>query len=306
VHYGNYDLTRKCLHSIIKSDLAVRIVVSDNNLTMDENRILQDFPNTVFSDTLKDSDDIIHQPIYWLRNYKNMGYAAAVNIGIIAARQLFQSEYYLILNNDCTIDKHTISALLKAYRSMPYCGIMGAKVLFAESQGIINSVGGYFNKFTTWQKNIGAREKDNGQYSGLLEPDYIYGACMFVSNAFIEKVGLMDDSYLLYYEEHDWCIRSRKCGFKNYTCTDAVIYHQQGASSGKKIKNSSAPDYILQLQYGNLIRFYRKHFVLLLPLAYFRLCFLFIKRIMQGQLKHAFLILKVIFGKRIHTLPIHE
>lgn len=303
VHYGDYALTRKCVLSILKSDTDVHIVVSDNSNQADYTQLKQDFEDCVLIKNPDESVTYTSAKLVWMLNHRNIGYAAAANAGLRLAKQLRNDSYYLILNNDCTLTPHTISTLLQVYEQTPNCGLLGAKVLFARDEAVINSVGGYFNPYTAWQKNIGARQNDTGQFKGLLKPDYIYGACMFFSSAFLDKVGYMDDSFLLYYEEHDWCIRSRKCGYENYTCTDAVVYHQQGASSGKKIKSTEAPDHILILQYGNLIRFYFKHYPWLTPVAYIKLMAQAIKRLLRGQFQHTVLILKVIFGKRIYSLP---
>lgn len=302
VHYGDYVLTRDCLKSILASDTQVRIIVSDNGNYVHKDELSKDFTNC----SIVNNKDIITNEssnLVWLVNKENTGYAGAANAGLRLAKKLWQCTYYLILNNDCTLTSNCISSLMHCYKSRSHCGIMGAKVLFANSHSIINSVGGYFNKYTAWQKNIGAHQKDIGQYTGLFKPDYIYGACMFFHSSFLEKVGYMDESFLLYYEEHDWCIRAQKKGFENYTCTEAIVHHRQGASSGKKIKSNAAPDFILILQYSNLIRFYLKHFPMLTPVAYLKLCAQALKRLVRGQLQHAFLILTVIFGKRINRLP---
>ncbi len=302
VHFGDYALTRACIESVLLSSEDVHIVVCDNSMNISNDTLRKDFEHIAISDINK-SDAVGNNKLLWHKMLFNSGYAAAANAGIRLAQKYFSSDYFLILNNDCTIEQACIEKLMRCYQSIIDCGLLGAKVLFRDNDIFINSVGGYFNAWTGWQKNIGAREKDSGQYIGLLQPDYVYGACMFFSKAFINQVGLMDEHFLLYHEEHDWCVRAVKKGFNNYTCCDAVVYHQQGASSGKKIKHLDAPEFILILQYSNLIRFYLKHYPLLLPIAYFRLLLIMLKRMLQGKFKHSLLLLSVIFGKRIHTLP---
>jgi hypothetical protein len=60
---------------------------------------------------------------------------------------------------------------------------------------------------------------------------------MFVSSAFVNEVGLMDDDLFLYYEELDWCLRGRKYGWTYTYCPKALVYHKQGASINRE-KNS--------------------------------------------------------------------
>ncbi|MFN5379774.1 MAG: glycosyltransferase family 2 protein [Bacteroidota bacterium] len=302
IHYGDYALTSACLNSVLRSNEAVSIIICDNASNVADQQLLHDHANYYFYGTSLTEKPLKGQ-IIWHRMGFNAGYAAAANAGIRIAKTIYQSYYILILNNDCTVHPACIKTLRHTYESLPDCGLLGAKVLFSSADGLINSVGGSFNKWTCWQKNIGAREVDAGQYSGLLKPDYVYGACMFISMKCIDTIGLMDERFLLYQEEHDWCIRALGKGYTNYTTCDALVFHQQGASSGKKIKQQQAPDYILALQYGNLIRLYLKHFPLLTPVAFIRLFMILAKRIVHRQYRHAFLLMKVIFGYRIHELP---
>ena len=39
--------------------------------------------------------------------------------------------------------------------------------------------------------------------------EYVSGASMLASRAFLENVGLMEESYFLYFEELDWALRAR-------------------------------------------------------------------------------------------------
>ena len=44
----------------------------------------------------------------------------------------------------------------------------------------------------------------------------------------------MDESYFLYREETDWCLKMRKSGWKLVCCPAAEVWHKQGASIGYK------------------------------------------------------------------------
>ena len=45
---------------------------------------------------------------------------------------------------------------------------------------------------------------------------------------------MMDPNYFLYYEELDWCERIKKAGYTMYVNTDALIYHKESVSVGKR------------------------------------------------------------------------
>ena len=48
----------------------------------------------------------------------------------------------------------------------------------------------------------------------------------------ISKLGLMDESFFMYAEDTEYCIRIIKSGLHIYYCDDAEIYHKISASSG--------------------------------------------------------------------------
>ena len=54
---------------------------------------------------------------------------------------------------------------------------------------------------------------------------------MLSSRVFLEDVGLMEESYFLYFEELDWAMRAKKA-FKLGYARESVVYHKEGASIG--------------------------------------------------------------------------
>ena len=56
---------------------------------------------------------------------------------------------------------------------------------------------------------------------------------MMVPKEVIEKVGMMPESFFLYYEELDWCEQIRRAGYQIYVEQRANIYHKESVSVGK-------------------------------------------------------------------------
>jgi len=57
------------------------------------------------------------------------------------------------------------------------------------------------------------------------EVDWVSGACLLVRRKAIEDVGLLDESFFMYYEDADWCYRMRKGGWKYKSSFFAEITH---------------------------------------------------------------------------------
>ena len=68
--------------------------------------------------------------------------------------------------------------------------------------------------------------------------DAVVGAVFMIPRQVIEKVGLLDEKYFIYFEDLDYCYRVKKSGFKVYYLPQVEIVHLHGAS-GKKIKKKA-------------------------------------------------------------------
>ncbi len=54
---------------------------------------------------------------------------------------------------------------------------------------------------------------------------------MMIKREVIEKVGLFDNRYFLYYEDADLTERIKKAGYEIYYVPDAILYHENAGSS---------------------------------------------------------------------------
>jgi len=141
------------------------------------------------------------------------------------------ADYVLILNNDTLVEPDFLDHLVKAAGENPRAGVLGPKVLCYPDRHLLYSRGEYFSLwFNRRTVNIG--ELDKKVDTEPKKVDYVVGCSMLVSREFIEKVGLMDETYFAYFEEIDWCFRGRKAGFDVLYVPMAIIYHKGGASTG--------------------------------------------------------------------------
>lgn len=59
---------------------------------------------------------------------------------------------------------------------------------------------------------------------------------MMVSRRFLEAIGLMDESYFLYFEEMDWAIRAQN-QFRLGWAPLSFVWHKEGSSIGSSHRN---------------------------------------------------------------------
>jgi len=136
---------------------------------------------------------------------ENVGYAAAMNIGLAAVAEN-RSTYVLLLTHDVSIGRDAVEALVSTAVEEPSFGILGP-VMHDAATGVIFSTGGLVDLDT----GIGHRTSIE---SGRVAPcDWIDGAVMLLSTRMIEEVGPIDERFFLYYEESDFAFRALAAGW---------------------------------------------------------------------------------------------
>jgi GT2 family glycosyltransferase len=245
--------------------------------------------------------EVKEEKIIFISAEKNNGFSAGNNIGIKFAIEQGYSDYIWLLNNDTVVAQDTLKNLHSTYIDLQNMdvkiGLLGSKLLYYHNPEIIQAVGGKFNKWTGLVKNIGMGKKKNELLNiTSLEIDYPIGASIFVSNENLHKIGLMNESYFLYYEELDWNIRASKKGFVSRTSEKGCLYHKQGASTktGSIVKSNNKNLKIERYKYQNLLKIYRLYFPKLIIIAYIRLMIIAIKKYIKGAYLEGNLVLKTI------------
>jgi GT2 family glycosyltransferase len=180
-----------------------------------------------------------YSEVKFVRSEKNLGFAGGNNLGIQAAT----GKYLLFLNNDTEVDRGFLEPLVHVFESNPKAGAASSKILYYNSDGIIQYAGSTcVNPFTGRNKRVGFMEKDLGQHDRLKTTDLAHGAAMMVPRSVIEKVGIMPEFFFLYYEEIDWCESIKKAGYQIYFVPASKVYHKESMSVGK---NSTLKTYYM-------------------------------------------------------------
>ncbi len=180
-------------------------------------------------------------PTEWQKNYpsvkfirseQNLGFAGGNNLGI----QQATGDYLFFVNNDTEFTPTLVEKLADVLDLNPTVGMVSPKIKYYSDKNLIQYAGYTpMNYYTCRNSCIGLRERDNGQYDGIIAPTaYCHGASMMVRKTAIVKAGTMSENFFLYYEEVDWCEHIKRAGFEAWICTDAVIFHKESVSVGKK------------------------------------------------------------------------
>ncbi len=217
LNWNNAPDTLVCLNSLAALDHpACNALVVDNGSRDDSvARIRAGFPNTPLLET-----------------GANLGYAAGNNAGIRWALAA-GAEAVCILNNDVTVEPGFLEPLLAALQAQPDTGIVTPLVAEQGDNGRVWALG----SGVTWRTAEVARLHEGEAVTHWRQRDpfaveIASGAAMLVKREVFERVGLMDESFFLYYEESDWCLRVRQANYGILAVPSSIVWHKVSATLG--------------------------------------------------------------------------
>ena len=217
VNYKTPALLKNCISALKKTVLttAYEIIAVDSESDGETPRMLaEEFPDVLC---------IVFR--------ENSGYAKAVNAGIARA----QGEYFLVLNTDIIATEYAIDtmvAYMEAEGKSERVGMLGPKLYGFENE-YQRSAFRFPSPFTIilrrtplgalalFQSRLDAFLLADKKLEDALAPvrvDWLMGAALLVSREAVARVGAMDESFFMYFEDVDWARRFWENGY-------AVMYH---------------------------------------------------------------------------------
>jgi GT2 family glycosyltransferase len=234
-------------------------------------------------------------------NEANLGFAGGNNVGLRYALQQSDMSHAWILNNDTVVDSDCLDNMLRRLEREDAPAVCGSMIHFFDNPSVIQAIGGNrFNTRTGVALQSEGRFLDEGEVIDIAAIerglDYISGCSLLIPRELLERVGLLNDDYFLYYEEIDWFTRAgasvRRC-----VAADARVYHREGGSIGSPSWRESTPS-----QTADLHIFRSKHLFMrrfhpqnLVP-CYLSTAIEAAKRVARGQFRNALVVLSVLFG----------
>jgi GT2 family glycosyltransferase len=187
-------------------------------------------------------------------NSNNVGVAGGNNQGIVQALD-DGCEWILLLNNDTIFSSDFFRQLIHASLQQEWLVVV-PKIHYDLPLRHIWYAGGGFNpRRGHTGYHLGKDELDQGQFDGIAEVDYAPTCAMLVQRSVFAKVGLMDETYFVYFDDTDFCWRLRKkeiaIGYWPYTS----LIHKVGGSTGGGKSPFSA-----NIIARNRLYFIKKHF----------------------------------------------
>lgn len=170
---------------------------------------------------------------------ENTGFTGGNNVGIKYAQSI-NSDYILILNNDTLVEESCIARLLATAESDPEYGIVTPKIFFYPETNLIWSAGTSFNWGTLMGLNYGYKKQDSKFYDSPLKLEYAVGCALLVKNSILKDVGILTEDYFATWEDVDFGLRVRACGYQIAYEPTAIVWHKESSSAG----GTNNPQYV--------------------------------------------------------------
>jgi GT2 family glycosyltransferase len=158
---------------------------------------------------------------------ENWGFAGGVNRGIAQAR----GALIVLLNPDAVPRPDWLDALIAPFAD-PQVGVSGSKVL--DPTGRLQSIGTLLDLPLLLTAHRGEGELDSGQYDDPSDVWAVHGAAMAFPRRLWDALDGFDEGYVpAYWEESDFCERTRRAGYRVISAPRAVVVHAEATSTGK-------------------------------------------------------------------------
>lgn len=178
--------------------------------------------------------------VKYLPFIENLGYARAVNKGL----KMAQGRYILVQNADIKPDQNAVRVLINFIETHPRVAVVAPVVVKNNNTLDTNAFRFYtlgailarrtFWGSTPWGRKALDRFEMHDHDRGKPHPvDWVKGNFFIVRKRALEKVGLFDERFFMYFEDVDLCRRMWKYGWKVFYIPQARVRDLRDGTSRK-------------------------------------------------------------------------
>jgi GT2 family glycosyltransferase len=218
VDYENLGDTLACIRSLRDLDYphADVIVVDNGSASREDEAIAAEFGDAVLA----------------IRADRNGGFAAGANIGIRAGIER-GAAYIWLVNNDTLFEPASLRLLVEAMEAAPRFGIATPVILGSETadwSGDIWFAGGS----VALARGIAAHVTATAAGNVPLETGYVSGCAMLIRREVLDRIGLLEESYFMFWEDVEFSLRARRSGWLCGVLPSVRILHKVHGTIGRR------------------------------------------------------------------------
>jgi GT2 family glycosyltransferase len=224
VSWNAKDYLAKCLRSIeqTRGELDLEVIVADNaSSDGSDNMVESDFP--------------------WVRLIRtgaNLGFAKGNNVAIRAG----SGRYFALVNSDVEVLPDCFQNLIRHMDAHPEIGLGGPRVLNADGSLQVSArkpitlwttlcQAIYLHRLFPRSAFFSHSLMEYWDHKDTRKVSVLSGCFWIARSEALDRVGLLDESFFMYGEDVDWCLRFAKGGWEVVLIADAQAIHYGGGSS---------------------------------------------------------------------------
>lgn len=230
VNYRTYDALDRCLASL-------------REYTTDDDEV-------VVVDWLSDEvqrEDIAarHRWVRFLPRADNRGFSAGVNLAAAATT----APILLLLNPDTEMRGPVVRAQASWLEAHPEAGVVGPRILNTDGTiqpsarrfpGLTTVLGGRSTWLTrrfpdNWFSRRNLLHTHTNEGGEAREAAWLTGCCFATPRNVFERLGGLDESFFMYWEDADYCHRANALGFGSHLLPTTAVSHVGGLSSAQNV-----------------------------------------------------------------------
>lgn len=169
----------------------------------------------------------------------NKGFGGGVNEAIRASK----GKYVYILDHDVVVAPNALKELVSVLDKDESIGFAAGKLYDFYERNKFQTLYGRLNTSTFHVNKVGNGEIDRGQYNKKVDTDFVSIGSGLARRKMLEKVGLLDERYFIYFDDTDLFASCQRAGYKIIYLPTAKAWHKGSQTLGK---DSSQLLYYLQ------------------------------------------------------------
>ena len=199
---------------------------------VDELLVVANIPGSIWS---------LPEDVRVLENRRPRGYGANVNAGVARLR----ADVVITANPDTIARPGAVQELVDVMVERSRCAVAGPQLLYPDgawqpSRRRFPTVGGTLVRRTPIRWVADPKRHQRGHYlldeqpSESVKADWMLGAFLLFRRSAFEELGGFDESFRLYGEDIDFCLRAAKAGWERWYVPSAVVEHEYEAIIDEK------------------------------------------------------------------------
>lgn len=173
-----------------------------------------------------------------IANSENEGYAKGNNQGLLVSR----GEYVLLLNPDVRVPEGGLERAVAIMEQLKDVGALGVRQAFPNGQ-VQKSVRGFptpsavfweligLSRLYPSSSRFGAYRMTWFDYEHEADVDQPMATFLMIRRQVLDQVGLMDESFPIFFNDVDWCFRCKQAGWRILFTPEIEIIHHGGAGT---------------------------------------------------------------------------